>query len=466
MAVANVVLNNLKEALSCISNVEDTLMTKHISVNKFISGLVELFGFVGDQRVAGRCTYVAGEVLAACFIGILAGKNTWTELEVYLHNKREWCFYHFPSMKKALTTPSHDTLERIFSRLDTEQLQCVCVAYFEEHASDLMNRLGCEAPEKELVAIDGKVERGTGRSYNDKAGGEVRDMQTLHIYNATKGICMQAIPIDTKTNEIPISQKYLSELPSAGGMIFTGDAMHCQKETTRLISQKGGDFCFGTKGNQRRLLGDAMDLFTAEIMAEIQARNDYVITTEKAHSCIETRAYYVAKLSEYPGLELDEWSNVNSLTMCQKTILPLNGGQGTTEVRYYISSLTEAKDISKVIRGHWSVESVLHEVLDKSFKCDMNTTMDWTAATNLFTMFKTAIPMLDILSPLVYKKGFNNVRACVNDAFEDSVRKLTWLFSPGRKKKIFKKIQEQLAQLEKTRQQRKEKEQPADRQCA
>ncbi len=466
MAAANVILNSIKASLCDYTDLENILEKQHIFVTKFIAGLVELFGFVDDKRVLGRCTYVASEVLTASFIGILAGKNTWTELDTYLHNKREWCFRHFPSMKAANTIPTHDTLERIFSRMDMEQLQCVCLTYFEEHAANLCKRLDCEIPENVTVAIDGKVERGTGRSYNDKEGGEVKDMQTLHIYNTATGMCMGAIPINEKTNEIPVAQDFLSELASAQGMVFTGDAMHCQKNTTRIIYEKGGDFCFGTKGNQKLLLGDAMDLFSPEVIKELVDRGDSYFTYDKAHGCIETRLYFTAKVSDYPGLDLTAWTNVNSITMCQKTIESLQGGETTTETRFYISSLTDVKSVAGVIRGHWTVESVLHEVLDKVFKCDMNTTMNWTATTNLFMMYKMAMPMLDVLSPLVYKGGFNNVRACVNDAFEDSMRKLTWLFSPTIKKKIFAKIRENLARLAEIRKQRNEKREQCQNQIA
>jgi predicted transposase YbfD/YdcC len=39
------------------------------------------------------------------------------------------------------------------------------------------------------------------------------------------------------------------------GSLLTADAMHCQQETARFITQDlGGDFIFGLKGNQSGIL--------------------------------------------------------------------------------------------------------------------------------------------------------------------------------------------------------------------
>ena len=38
------------------------------------------------------------------------------------------------------------------------------------------------------------------------------------------------------------------------GVIFTLDALHCQKETVKLIKESGNDYVIGLKGNQKNLL--------------------------------------------------------------------------------------------------------------------------------------------------------------------------------------------------------------------
>ena len=64
-------------------------------------------------------------------------------------------------------------------------------------------------------------------------------------------------PIQEKSNEIAALKPLLQQLPKgalAGGLI-TADALHCQQESARFITQElGADYLFGLKGNQSGIL--------------------------------------------------------------------------------------------------------------------------------------------------------------------------------------------------------------------
>jgi predicted transposase YbfD/YdcC len=45
-------------------------------------------------------------------------------------------------------------------------------------------------------------------------------------------------------------------------------------------------------------------------------------------------------------------------------------GQATTETRYYICSISDAKRINHAVRKHWGIENSLHWVLDVRFNDD------------------------------------------------------------------------------------------------
>ena len=65
------------------------------------------------------------------------------------------------------------------------------------------------------------------------------------------------LPIQEKSNEIPAFQPLLRQLPLEGSLI-TADAMHCQQETARFVTQElGADYLFGLKGNQSGVLDRA-----------------------------------------------------------------------------------------------------------------------------------------------------------------------------------------------------------------
>ena len=50
-------------------------------------------------------------------------------------------------------------------------------------------------------------------------------------------ICICAVSVGDKSNEIPAVQQLINQLDLEGAVV-TADAMHCQKETVRLIREK------------------------------------------------------------------------------------------------------------------------------------------------------------------------------------------------------------------------------------
>lgn len=88
------------------------------------------------------------------------------------------------------------------------------VSFLMENMAAIRRSLGLPVDGYRLICVDGKEQRGTGRKYGtDEA---VRNLQTLHVYDATNSICLSSCPIDAKTNEIPVAQKALGGLSLIG----------------------------------------------------------------------------------------------------------------------------------------------------------------------------------------------------------------------------------------------------------
>ena len=69
----------------------------------------------------------------------------------------------------------------------------------------------------------------------------------------------------------------------------------------------------------------------------------------------------------------------------------------TIETRYFISSLSlDAKEIARVIRKHWMIESY-HWQLDVTFKEDANHTLNKHISYNLNILRKLALNLLKLL---------------------------------------------------------------------
>lgn len=108
------------------------------------------------------------------------------------------------------------------------------------------------------LALDGKTLRGSGR----------RDGKALQLFSAvTHRLCLtlEQVPIEEKTNEIPNFKTRLERLKLPAGTWVTADALHCQQESARYVTQQiGGDYLFGLKGNQSGILDRAERLLAQQ----------------------------------------------------------------------------------------------------------------------------------------------------------------------------------------------------------
>ena len=353
---------------------------------------VRLFCKVEDSRFDSMVSYPLTEILLITFLAVLANSSTWTEIAYFGESKKRWLKKFIP-LKNGI--PSHDTFRRVFSLIDSDSLQKATVNFLMENMTAIRRCLGLPVDGRRLICVDGKEQRGTGRKYGTDE--EVRNLQTLHVYDATHSICLCSCPIDTKTNEIPVAQKALSGL-DLKGCIVTFDALHTQTDTIKVIAGQKGDYVGGLKGNQSGLLEAVTSRFTAEKKASIAGKGtDYYETTEKSHNQVERRRYY--RLPANCGK--DEWEKIRSFICYEKYTQDIVTGKKNYECRFYISSLSDIQLIAEAIRGHWDVENRLHWHLDYSFCEDSQTTMDKQAFQNLSLMNKLVLSLCKMAQPVL-----------------------------------------------------------------
>lgn len=205
---------------------------------------VRLFRNVDDSRIASMTDYPLVEILLIAFLAILANASTWNEIMLFGRSKQRWLKKFIP-LKHGI--PSHDTFRRVFSLIDSDSLQGATVGFLMENMDAIRRSLGLSLDGYRLICIDGKEENGTGRKYGTWEA--VRNLQTLHVYDASNSICLCSCPIDSKTNEIPVAQDALGNL-NLKDCIVTFDALHTQKDTITVIAGQKGDYVGGLKGNQ------------------------------------------------------------------------------------------------------------------------------------------------------------------------------------------------------------------------
>ena len=389
-------LKSLKEAVS-----EKIDTSFQIKVTKMPVKIIERFRqkckSITDTRAAWDIEYSLESIIIMVFIAVLGGCDTWVDIEQFCRAKKEWLkkFVELPND----STPCNDTFSRVFHNIDQKEFHKLTVDFVTDNLSRIKRGLGIPNlnPVKHF-AIDGKQERGTGRLAGTAE--EIRDQQTLHIYETTEGVCVMSKRIDTKTNEIPVAQELLSAMESLEGVIVSGDALHTQIPHTVIITEKGGDYVFGLKGNQSALKNEVEFLFTEEKIKELKANPETSFSvTEKSHSQIEIREYLMITDTTLPSAENRKWANLNSYMLVIKTCTNTTTGETVTEKRYYIGSLKDIELFATIIRSHWGCE-IHHFFLDYVYHQDFNQTVDENAFQNLAAVKKMTLTLIRIYSVL------------------------------------------------------------------
>lgn len=382
---------------------------------KTIKRFLRLFKTIDDSRVTNMVTYPLCEIALIAFLAILANASSWAEMEDFGKTKIKW-LRKFLKLEHGV--PSHDTFRRVFALIDPLQMEMATVHFLLENMDRIKKSLKIQDTGYRLICVDGKEEKGTGRKYGTQE--EIRNLQTLHVFDASSEICLFSRSIDEKTNEIPVAQDVLKIL-QLKDCIVSFDAMHTQKETIRTIVSKGGDYVGALKGNQGILSALAESTFTDKLKDKIKSEaKNYYSSIEKAHSQVETRKFYLYKAQRrFNGTH--EWQNLRNFIRYEKHTYNVITGAENTETRCYITSLRDVELCAEAIRGHWAVENKLHWHLDYSFDEDDNTTTDKNAFNNFSMLNKMALSLFKLAQPLMNNGSIRGIKKRFSWGIEDNL---------------------------------------------
>ena len=117
--------------------------------------LLKLFSLIDDPRVPGMIDYPLDYIILIAFLSVLAGANTWMEIQDFGNAKRNW-LKKFLDVKKY-GIPSHDTFCRVFGLIETNQLQNIIVNVLIENLNLIKSNLHIQEDENSyrLICIDG-----------------------------------------------------------------------------------------------------------------------------------------------------------------------------------------------------------------------------------------------------------------------------------------------------------------------
>ncbi|MBA2749302.1 MAG: ISAs1 family transposase [Tatlockia sp.] len=179
------------------------------------ANLIQSFQNIKDFRASQGRRYPLWLILLLVVMGTISGCRSYYALEDF--GVRH---YGVVSEKLGLTVtrlPSDTTFRRILQKLDFQTL----AQQFEQWADSTF-----DTKPGEWVAIDGKSIRGTvmepGTAYQNF-------VNMVSVYSSQLGVVLAAQQFESKYNsELKVVQTMLEAL-QLEGVVFTLDALHCQK---------------------------------------------------------------------------------------------------------------------------------------------------------------------------------------------------------------------------------------------
>jgi predicted transposase YbfD/YdcC len=359
--------------------------------------LAEQFAVLPDPRVERTRRHAFTDLLVIALCATISGADDFVAMQAWGRSHEAWLRERLP-LEGGI--PSHDTFNRVFARLDPAAFARCFLAWVEAlraAPAPPPERAEADPAALNLVAVDGKTLR---RSF-DRANGQAA-LQMVSAWAVEQRLVLGQVRVEAASNEITAVPALLEWLDLRGCLV-TADALHCQKEVARRVTEQGGDYVLAVKGNQPALHEDLklfLDDAVAGVFPEVSLWTQQTYDAE--HGRRETRRYFVT--GEVGWLverhASDPWAKLAGIGMVETH--RREGGPGvkeSVERRYSITSRSMsdpqgAAEFARAMRQHWGIENGLHWVLDIAFREDECRVRRENAPQNLAILRHLALNLL------------------------------------------------------------------------
>lgn len=206
-----------------------------------------------DGRSGHGLRHTQSSVLACAAVAVMMGASGYQAIEDVCRKltQRQLRALGCRKDKEAglYRPPSDSTFHRVLKKVDTTAFDRIIGAWLlEQELSDVAR-----------IAVDGKTLRGSGRT-------DGKPLQLLSAVTHRLRLTLGQVPIKEKSNEIPAFPVLIRQLPVADHAVITADAMNCQQESAKVVTQeRGWDYVFGLKGNQGGIFEHAKNLLGRQV---------------------------------------------------------------------------------------------------------------------------------------------------------------------------------------------------------
>jgi predicted transposase YbfD/YdcC len=312
------------------------------------ASLLTALAEVPDPRRAQGQRYSMRYLLLFSVLATLAGATSYQKIIAFIALQRERLNAVFGACFRR--APAVNTLRHLFLALGRDDLE----AAFRHHARALNAR---EAPGTlRTIALDGKTLRGSFDHLNDR-----KAVHVLSAFASDAALILAHQELAGAPDEVAAVPRLMAEL-GVTGVLFTADALHCQKDGFAQAAATSNALLVRIKENQPTLYATL-----AGLCAEQRPFDSYETVDRGRHGRQEHRRVEVFDTTgqlDAPWQTLIACvARVSRLTYTKNT----RSGLWPTreEVGYYpCQTRHDAKFLARAIRAHWGIENRAHYVRD------------------------------------------------------------------------------------------------------
>ena len=351
--------------------------------------------------------------------------------------------------------PSHDTINRTFSLIDPILWQQLFASWMQLQTPESFEKI-------KHIQIDGKILCGSRSTGTEKRADQPKKpaVEIVSAWSSEHELVLGHVTVESTSNEIK-AVPVLLKLLDLEGTLVSLDAMGCQKDTTDLIIEGGGDYLVALKGNQGTLHQAAQDLFDDVLKdtGNTREKPERDSSFDVGHGREEERTCYVLKDLEQlaaADCQVESWRNLKCLIVVEAKTF--RQGKSSFERRYFLSSKDwTAEQALEGVCGHWTIENQAtmpeatqarqrsrpkvhfgnkkvhlwgqegafysqeqNYVLDVVFREDASRTRRGFAAENLALIRRLALNLLNLDVSVNISKRRKRLRALLNPDYTDS----------------------------------------------
>jgi predicted transposase YbfD/YdcC len=317
-----------------------------------------------DSRKARGKRYELNTILVLIVLAKLSGEDKPSGIADWAQFRTEELCDLLGLARKQM--PHHSTYRRILgSVIDAQEL--------DELIGDHLTKGKHLGQQEVMLSMDGKVLRG---SLNDEREGTA----LLAAYLPEEGVVLLQVEIEGQGKEIPAALKLLKKLDLRGKIVMA-DALHTQRDVSKIIRQAGGDYIWYAKGNQRQMQADIALWFASDTKprpknGQIPKSDQTARQVSKGHGRLEVRTL----TSSHELRDYLDWPYLEQVFKLERTVTHLKSGLIKTKVIYGFTSLSpdqvSANQLLQLIRSYWGIENGLH------YRRDVTLCEDATRMTN------------------------------------------------------------------------------------